>query len=722
MLVSAQQLRKESNIGVDDDEYLLEPLKTRETKTAETIEPPKGVITTNEQNNENRRKTIAAMSQEPAEFAFERAIGKNDSLYSNFVELIALTKRKVGRIVVIENGKRTGFATGFMVSGSWMLTNWHVFRHVEMAEESEVHFFYEYNTLGHPLAPVVFKFDTSKFENSEVLDYCFVGLQLTDITGTVQLSSIGHLYLDRDSGKISDGERLNIIHHPQGLPKQISIRENKFVGVDCQHIFYETDTAPGSSGSPVFNDQWQVVGLHHKSVPKLSKDGKEYLDKDDEVIPVIDGKIDVTRVVWEKNEGVRISVILKDLEQRKLAALLADLSKLPPSEILSFGINGGNMVQPHATTKPTENGIKEASLGQHITIQVPTEALSQEAAIEICLTSKKIGYLNGLPVSVGQQAMPNAENGMDELLLEIAKAEKERGVDFSNCKGYDADFLGVRVPFPQPKPALRSQLARLKDGSIELKYYHYSVIFNAVTKMPLISGVNVEGDATKRLDDSKRKDDWLRDARIDVDVQLDDKFYRKSRFDKGHMGRFEDANWDDTEAKALRNGIFTCFYTNACPQVVGLNRGGGLWGNLEKAVLEKGVKKENGKQARMSVFNGPIFDKEKDRVFKGVVIPMGFFKVIVWLNDQNNPRATAFMLSQETLVDHIQFDEYMGLDAEEALDIDKVATFQNYQVSLKRLSSLTKIDFKPLERFDTFVANKKTESAVVLMDAEHIMV
>ena len=31
-------------------------------------------------------------------------------------------------------------------------------------------------------------------------------------------------------------------------------------------LHYETDTEPGSSGSPVFNDQWEVVALHHASV------------------------------------------------------------------------------------------------------------------------------------------------------------------------------------------------------------------------------------------------------------------------------------------------------------------------------------------------------------------------------------------------------------------------------------------------------------------------
>ena len=95
----------------------------------------------------------------------------------------------------------------------------------------------------------------------------------------IALESIGYLYLEKGLGKIGEEnkEKLNIIHHPNGDYKQISIRANTFVGLDDTRIFYETDTAQGSSGSPVFNDQWQVVGLHHKSIALMSPDGEHYL-------------------------------------------------------------------------------------------------------------------------------------------------------------------------------------------------------------------------------------------------------------------------------------------------------------------------------------------------------------------------------------------------------------------------------------------------------------
>jgi len=705
MKVPVKQLRKETNQSPPDELVeIKKPIGVRDTEVAiEPEEKPlidaitKGNVLGPDENREKRREMIETKGFEPTEFAFERAIGENDSLYSNFTELIALTKRKVGRIVIYENGKREGFATAFMVSKNLLLTNWHVFKTIEKAIESEIHFFYEYDASGRPQLPVIFKLDAEKFYRSnQTLDYCFVAVRPVDVTGKIRLESIGYLFLDKGLGKIGDKgkEKLNIIHHPLGDYKQISIRANTFVDVNETKIFYETDTAQGSSGSPVFNDQWQVVGLHHRSVAKMTPDELNYLDKDNNIIPVIDGKIDVSRIIWLKNEGMRISVVLNHLSESNPGnELVAGIAIQPPPEIAGFivtndGKNSENINNDDMANAP----------GKNIHISVPVDALSTESTIDISLSSKKINATGISVVTSGEKP----SDAVSELMEEVKKEEKENAVDFSNCGGYDPMFLGIKIALPQPKKSIEKQIALLKNKTNELKYFKYSVIFNAAKKMPLISAVNAEGDASLRLDDSKRQDDWLRDKRIDIEAQLKDSFYALSGFDKGHMSRFEDANWDITEPKALRNGIYTCFYTNACPQVPGINRlGDNLWGKLEKAVLEKGIKKQAGKQARMTVFNGPIFDEDKDRIRKGVTVPMQFYKIILWLTDDNKLKATAFRLSQELLVTDDQFVESLLLP-EEALDIDKLVSYKKYQCSIKSLGRLTKIDFNHIEQFDTF--------------------
>ena len=353
-----------------------------------------------------------------------------------------------------------------------------------------------------------------------------------------------------------------------------------------------------------------------------------------------------------------------------------------------------NNDQEQTNTLNNTNDMTQPS-NSNITISIPTAMLDTENSIDISLSVRKPG---GASASAGA----NVTESTDTDTLEIAKVDREQDVSYDDCEGYLTDFLGVDIPMPQPIKSLMKEVSLLDDKTDELKYFHYSVIFNRVKKMPVISAINVQGDAKLRKDNSKRSDNWLRDKRIDIDQQLTDKFYKGSPFDKGHMSRFEDADWDKTADLALRDGIYTCMYTNACPQVPGLNRAGGLWGQLEKQVLEQGIKKEAGDQAKMSVFNGPIFDDDKNKVYRGEVIPMDFFKIILWLDDNNKLNATGFKLSQETLVDDDWFRDQEKENVTEAIDIENVAKFKEYQCSIKQLGSLTKIDFSAIEQYDTF--------------------
>lgn len=62
-----------------------------------------------------------------------------------------------------------------------------------------------------------------------------------------------------------DAIPVNIIQHPNGKSKRFGIRNNLVSGSSDTDLRYFTDTDYGSSGSPVFNDKWEVVALHRGS-------------------------------------------------------------------------------------------------------------------------------------------------------------------------------------------------------------------------------------------------------------------------------------------------------------------------------------------------------------------------------------------------------------------------------------------------------------------------
>lgn len=56
-----------------------------------------------------------------------------------------------------------------------------------------------------------------------------------------------------------------VVGHPSGDALQLSLHDSELLDI-CDHdrlLHYRTPTEPGSSGSPVFNTNWEVVALHH---------------------------------------------------------------------------------------------------------------------------------------------------------------------------------------------------------------------------------------------------------------------------------------------------------------------------------------------------------------------------------------------------------------------------------------------------------------------------
>jgi V8-like Glu-specific endopeptidase len=112
------------------------------------------------------------------------------------------------------------------------------------------------------------------------------------------------------------GEYVNVVQHPNGEPKQLALRENQIVDELEDFLHYQTDTAPGSSGSPVFNDQWEAVALHHSGVPRKDEQGR-ILTREGTPWTRDMGE---HRIDWVANEGARISRIVRHVKQQNLTA------------------------------------------------------------------------------------------------------------------------------------------------------------------------------------------------------------------------------------------------------------------------------------------------------------------------------------------------------------------------------------------------------------------
>jgi endonuclease G len=515
-----------------------------------------------------------------------------------------------------------------------------------------------------------------------------VGIKEQDLTGSHRIKDRGYLVLNPDKGKIGTGDSATIIQYPEGAYQQVALCDNKILDITRPNaLIYQTDTAPGTSGSPVFNDQWQVIALHSAGVGKKNA-ADDYIDKNGNKIPVVNGTIDSTQIIWISNTGIRISSLME--------AIRADTS-----------INNNPLIQDLFAPSYTDNkrNIQSMALPETIihqntntpAVSIATDTVQPNVTININIggaTPKSI------VVSLQQQPHPPAAQvqiATPDIFDEAyeSKINAEANADYAACLGFDENFMGFKTPIPALNRQLRRQVACLKENSNAyiLKYDHYSTIFHSIRRVPVVSMINVEGNPNERQDKTTRQDNWLRDNRIDLDIQLNDNYYSKSGFDKGHLSRREDAKWGNTPEEAEVAAQMTCRYTNACPQVPELNRAimgyHGLWGTLEQIVLEKGVTKETGKSSKICVYNGPIF-VDTDPTYKGVQVAMRFFKIIVWRNGKNKKKATAFVLSQEDLVGGIQFEE---------LQFDK--EFIEHQCSIAYIEKLTGLTFKTIRNYDT---------------------
>jgi len=189
---------------------------------------------------------------------------KNDSLLPiSFLEKGIVRSRSVGKVEIKKDSSNkvgTGFL--FKIKGQFdlfFMTNSHVINDKSDIDFTRIIFDYEEDVHGNSKASKSFKIDIKgPWYTSPVAE---LDVTIFKLIHSEEIDQYGYIQLDKVN--VQRNDFVNIIQHPAGQFKKIALYHNIVTNTTDRTVQYLTDTMPGSSGSPVFNSQWEVVALHH---------------------------------------------------------------------------------------------------------------------------------------------------------------------------------------------------------------------------------------------------------------------------------------------------------------------------------------------------------------------------------------------------------------------------------------------------------------------------
>jgi len=612
-----------------------------------------------------------------ARIGAERIQGKTaDFLGVAFLDLARTAASAVGRVIFRDLQPQ---GSGFMISDRLFLTNNHVISSTMDARRFLVEFDYELDVDGRAKAMTRFELAPDDFfvTNAEDdLDFTVVALG-ERVSGTGLLPDFGYCPLRGTSDKHILGEFVNVVQHPDGDYKQIVLRENRLVTRLETVLHYMTDTMPGSSGAPVFNDQWEVVALHHWGEPFRE-------------IATPDGR----PVQRDLNEGIRISAIVRAL-QADLTGIGADRRPLLDAAFKPRLRHPAGVREPERHPDTTTSAVptpdrRRPEIGADGTA---TWTIPVEISVRVGGTTAPATERPTQPVGRVEEPVPVPAG-------EAIQIDR----NYSNRRGYNPAFLpGHRVELPQLTAAQRAQAARRMDAGadedpFELTYQHFSVVMNAERRMAFLTAVNVDGSTWISVDretgeprEAEAREVWFDDPRIAPDAQTTQDLYDNQRprrvFDRGHLVRRQDPAWG-TPTRARRANADTFHFTNCAPQESAFNQSPRLWQGIENYVLDNA----KAERERVTVLTGPVF-ADDDPDYRYVKVPMRFWKILVRVED-GDLLATALLADQS--------DRLQTLPERLREDFDDLGTVAEYQTSVAVVGELTHLDFGPLRDHDTF--------------------
>lgn len=649
------------------------------------------------------RRTRRAINPTPIseDIRAERILGVDNRIRFPETEEERDAGLPVARIVVMPTSTRPlqGFGSGFMITPSLLMTNHHVLAAPGDANGVGANFGHDYTDSNNAAPGELFELRPDRFFLSdEALDFAIVAVAETGRSSR-SLSDFGHHPLIEQTGKILIGKPINIIQHPSGGPKMFANKDNDLLDRLDDFLHYRTDTKPGSSGSPCFNDFWEVVALHHSGVPATDSRGR-FLDDQGKVWRKQQG---TEAIHWIANEGVRISRILARVRAETITDPEWDRLR---DEIFAIGTmadetGGGVMVPPgqNAVDIDLAPGSQSGSDPAPVIASGGSGAEAGRAQTVVHVHGPANVYT--APVHTHEAARAESSEGGMESTSGPTVLEKVLRFDphYGRRRGYQRNFLdGFSIPLPEVHASRKRELVTERHGRpLILDYHHFSLAMNRKWLLQMWSAVNVDYSPKVRWDLGRQdfgSDKWIHDPRISEALQIDNKELYKpaKKFDRGHVVRRDDNVWGVTREEVEYANSDTFHWTNCTPQHENFNRSNkqGVWGKLENHVAEQA----DAIGGKLILFSGPVLDPDRaiPHDFGGgrFLVPLDFWKVAIVAEEGEDDaghtlRAYGFLLEQEEAIDTKGLEK---LSLEKRFDIGEFAPQQR---SLKVVQARTGI-------------------------------
>lgn len=607
-----------------------------------------------------------------------------------FLERGARTAAAVGHLLA-ESGS-SSLGTGFLISPRLVITNNHVLSSREDAAGAVIDFHFELDGQLQPRVSTRFALDPETCfltVGYNDLDFTVVALG-RKVVGPAVVADLFWCPMSDRPDKHAKGMFVNVVQHPSGRLKQVVVRENRIMARPSggKVLHYEADTETGSSGSPVFNDHWEVVALHHWGKPKAET-----------------RNVDGTPIPITVNEGIRASVIVKRL--RELLPQVRPQERALLEEALALGdadpTRGGG---EGAVAPERQPGHVSRSL-EGVMIDEGRSKGGGTAVVTVPL-ELSVRFLS--PISDVEPVAQVTRGGLPVAATEPGGPEKVvRDLNYNNRRGYDQKFLpGIALPTPRIRDGGAARVAPLRDDQADfkngvLKYQHFSVVINRNRRMALFTATNIDGltyipiDRDTGLpDDGPEGENWFNDPRMDPEHYVGQAIYSEisNFYDRGHLTRRTDPTWG-TPARATRANADTFHRPNGAPQHWRFNQSTQFWQGVERHILEFGARVD---RSRVSVFTGPVFGDDDPLAVQGndIRIPLQFWKVVVRVVD-GNVRATGLLVSQEALLHERR--RFIPRPSEDA----PPPVVDQFLCAIPEIERLTGLDFGALIRDgDTF--------------------